>query len=200
MAWMVVRSCAVSIALALAGGLVHAQSQRPAKTSAQASEAVIQQNTRIVSLLDQLADQARASDDLAFAVRAQAQAANLLWTQDVDRARSIYKRAFQSLMPSPSSKSRDETDRVDASQTPVVRTPSPADKLQLRAELLRQIAARDPQLAEDLARNLADSIESSKNGCADSASSDCASNAGSLPRAPLGTAANKSREDAERCE
>lgn len=200
MAWMVVRSCAVSIALALAGGLAHAQSQRPAKTSEKASEAVAQQNTRIVSLLDQLADQARASDNLAFAARAQAQAANLLWMQDADRARSIYKRAFQSLMPGPSTKSRDDADRVDASQPSVVRTPSPADKLQLRSELLRQIAARDPQLAEDLARNLAESIESSKNGCADSASSDCASNAGSLPRTPLGTVANKSREDAERCE
>ena len=189
----------MSIALALAGSVAHAQSPQP-DTPAQESETVTLQNTRIVSLLDQLADQARASKNLAFAVRAQAQAANFLWSQDADRARSIYKRAFQSLMPGASTKSHDETDRVDASQTSGVGPPSSADNRQLRAELLRQIAARDAQLAEDLARNLADSIESSKNGCADGASSDCASNASSLPRTPLGTVANKSREDAERCE
>ena len=93
MAWMVVRSCAVSIALALAGSVVLAQSQQYVTPAARNSEAVEQQNTRIVSLLEQLADQARASENLAFAVRAQSQAARLLWAQDPDRARAIYQRA-----------------------------------------------------------------------------------------------------------
>ncbi len=178
---------------------MHAQ-KRPAATPAgQDSEAVAQQNTRIVSLLEQLADQARASDNLSFAVRAQTQAAKLLWAQDPDRARAIYQRAFKSLAPVPSTKARDGADTVDAPQTSTSRS-SFVEKLQLRAELLNQIAARDPQLAEELARNLADSAESAKTGCADGASSDCVSDAGSLPRASLGPVTNKAREDAEHCE
>ena len=156
MAWMVVRSCAVSIALALAGGVVFAQSQQSATPAAQNSEAAEQQNTRIVSLLEQLADQARASENLAFAVRAQSQAARLLWLQDPDRARAIYQRAFQSLEPDASPKPRDNADGAEASKA---RLASPAEKRQLRSELLNQIAARDPELAEELTHSLADSGE-----------------------------------------
>ena len=197
MAWMVVRSCAVSIALALAGGVVFAQSQQSATPAAQNSEAAEQQNTRIVSLLEQLADQARASENLAFAVRAQSQAARLLWLQDPDRARAIYQRAFQSLEPDASPKPRDNADGAEASKA---RLASPAEKRQLRSELLNQIAARDPELAEELTHSLADSVEGSKNACTDSGSPDCSSNGGGLSRTAPGPVTTKTREDAERCE
>src|SRR6266567_6912827 len=197
MAWMVVRSCAVSIALALAGSVVFAQSQQSATPAAQNSEAVEQQKTRIVSLLEQLADQARASENLAFAVRAQSQAARLLWVQARDRARAIYQRAFQSLAPDASPKPRDNADGAEASKA---RLASPAEKRQLRSELLNQIAARDPELAEDLTHSLADSVEGSKNGCTDSGSPDCGASGGDLSRTPHGPVATKTREDAERCE
>ena len=197
---MVVRSCAVSIALALAGSVVCGQSQQPTTLVAQEPESIAQQNTRIVSLLEQLADQARASENLGFAVRAQSQAARLLWVLEPDRARAIYQRAFQSLAPVASSKSRDNSEGAEASNAPAGRLLFLAEKRQLRTELLNQIAARDPELAEELARSLADSIESSKNGCSDSASVDCSSNGGGLSRAPLGLVATKLREDAERCE
>lgn len=208
MAWMVVRSSAVSIALALAGSVVCAQSPQSPARAAQNDEAIAQrnaqQNTRIVSLLEQLAEQARASENLGFAVRAQSQAAKLLWTQDPDRARTIYQRAFQSLAPSTSSKSRENTESAEASRTDATkvsagRGPSLAEKRQLRTELLNQIAARDPELAEELARSLADPIEISKSGCADGASIDCGSTGGTA-RPPLGPAPGKSREEAERCE
>ena len=197
MAWTVVRSCAVSIALALAGSVVFAQSQQSATPPAQDSEAVARQNTRIVSLLEQLADQARASENLAFAVRAQSQAARLLWVQDPDRARAIYQRAFQSLAPGASPKPRDNADGAEASKA---RLASPAEQRQLRSELLNQIAARDPELAEELTHSLADSVEGSKNGCTDSGSPDCGSNGGGLSRTPPGPATTKTRDDAERCE
>ena len=91
---MVVRICAVSIALALAGSVALAQGE---KSPPQANRVLItQRNARIVSLLEQLADQALASENLTFAVRAQSQAAKLLWSQDPARARVIYRRAFQS--------------------------------------------------------------------------------------------------------
>lgn len=197
MAWMVVRGCAVSIALALAGSVVCAQSSQ--QPSAQNSEAVAQQNARIGSLLEQLAEQARASENLGFAVRSQSQAARLLWAQDPDRARAIFRQAFQSVAPGASSKSRDNAENAEAPKAPAGRGPSPAETLRLRTELLNQIAIHDPQLAEELARSLADSIQGSKNSCADSAAPDC-SNGGGFSRAPIGMAGTKTREDAERCE
>src|SRR4029079_19183272 len=99
MARMVVRSCAVSIVLALAGGVVRAQTRQPATASGAYSAVALQQNSRITSLLEQLADQAGSLNNLTFAVRAQSQAASLLWTRDPDRARVIYRRAFESLEP-----------------------------------------------------------------------------------------------------
>src|SRR5688572_5566428 len=65
------------------------------------------QNSRIQALLIHLADEARASEDLAFSVRAQAQAAELLWPRDSDRARQIFRRAYDSLAAA-------ETEKADS--------------------------------------------------------------------------------------
>ena len=199
MAWMVVRGCAVSIALALAGGAVPAQTQNAATRTAKTSDAAAQQNTRIVSLLEQLADQARSSENTAFAVRAQSLAAKLLWTQDPSSARAIYQRAFQALATNNPSKTREAVDVLETTKTAGSIVTSVAEKRQLRTELLNEIAARDPELAEELARNIADSVEASKNGCADSGSNDCGAAGSGLTR-PIGFQTTKVREDAERCE
>ena len=111
--------------------------------SAQKKKAVepVALDVRITLLLAQLADQARLSDDLAFAVRAQSQAATLLWPHDRERSRAIFRQAFQSL----------------------ARETLPAsERRQLREELLNRIASRDTELAEELARAAAYSTESSK--------------------------------------
>lgn len=200
MAWIVVRSSAVSIALALAGSVVCAQSRPTSMPVDQNAAAVARQNSRIVSLLEQLADQARQSENVGFAVRAQSQAAKLLWVQDPGRARAIYQRAFEILAPGASSKSRDSEVSGDTSKTSTGRLSSLAENRQLRTELLNQIAARDPELAEELARNLVDSIESSKNGCGDGSSLDCSSTAAGLSPGPLEAIATKARDDAEQCE
>src|SRR5262245_11349402 len=128
MAWIVVRSCAVSIALALAGSIALAQGDKPPTRTPRVI--ATQRNTRIVSLLEQLADQALASENLTFAVRAQSQAAKLLWSQDPARARGIYQRAFQSLVSSASSKTRDGADAGNKSSS--LRFSTTAEKLQLR--------------------------------------------------------------------
>src|SRR5438876_257257 len=141
MARIVLRSCAVSIALALVGTVVCAQTPQPIHDSAQTVQASAQRNNRIVSLLEQLADQARASEDLAFAVRAQSQAATMLWPEDSEQARAIYRRAFQSLKGGASSRLSNHVDRSD-STTPVEseRAVSATQRGQLRGELLNQIA------------------------------------------------------------
>jgi len=195
MAWIVVRSCAVSIALALAGSVALAQGDKPPTRTAQVIAA--QRNARIVSLLEQLADQALASENLTFAVRAQSQAAKLLWSQDPARARAIYQRAFQSLVPGASSKTREGTDAANKSSS--LRSSSTAEKLQLRSELLNQIAGRDPEFAEELARSLADAGDGTKNSCVDGMSSEC-STSSSPTRTPAPTQAARIHEDQDRCE
>ena len=168
----------------------------PARANARAAEL---QKSRITSLLEQLADQSRASENLAFATRAQAQAATLLWPHDSERARSIYRRAFKSLAGSLNTPAAAATPALQATQPDRANRPkapvlNPAQKRQLRSELLNQIAARDPELAEELARDLADSIETSKTGCGE-----CASESG-LSRASFGSIAASTREAAEQRE
>src|SRR5258708_4589448 len=181
-----VRSCAVLIVLALAPSVVHAQVSQPAASAVGKVEKLddlqhTQQTSRITSLPGRLADGARASDDLAFAVRAQAQAATLLWSRDAEQARSIYRRAFESLVSSPSTKSGDQKAKAIGSSNAGPRPElSAARKRQLRSELLNQIAARDPDLAEDLAGSITDKVESSSRDCKDGMSPECRSNGANL--------------------
>jgi hypothetical protein len=107
---------------------------------------------RIASLVVQLADLARSSSDAAFAARAQAQAATLLWPHDRERARAIFRGAFDSLAAPV------EPDSDNALTSPLRR--------QLQAELLSQVARRDPELAENIARALAHSAEGLKDEAA----------------------------------
>jgi hypothetical protein len=194
MAWMVVRSCAVSIALALAGCVALAQGE---KSPTRATQTIVaQRNSRIVSLLEQLADQALTSENLPFAIRAQSQAARLLWSLDPARARVIYRRAFQSLVTGATSKTREATDTANKPSS--VKSSLTPEKLQLRSELLNQIAARDPELAEELARSLAETSDGSKNSCIDGMSSECSP--GSLTRTPAPTQGGRIYEDPDRCE
>jgi len=196
MAWIFVRSCAVSIALALAGRVALAQGEKSPTRPTQTI--VAQRNSRIVSLLEQLADQALTSENLSFAVRAQSQAAKLLWSQDPARARAIYRRAFQSLVSGASSKTREGSET--GNKASLAKSSSTPEKLQLRSELLNQIAARDPELAEELARSLAETGDGSKNGCIDGTSSEC-SPGSSLTRTPSPTqGGGRIYEDSDRCE
>jgi len=74
MAWTAVRNYAVAIALVLVG-VTDLRAQTSISAREQTPRTTNQQDSRITLLLIQLADQARLSDDLTFAVRAQSQAA-----------------------------------------------------------------------------------------------------------------------------
>ena len=94
-----------------------------------------------------LADQARASDNLIFSVRGQAQAAVLLWPYDRERSRLVFRRAFETLGSDDGG--RTEPNAQSESTLSVVPT-----RVQLRTELLNQIASRDPELVEEILRKL----------------------------------------------
>jgi hypothetical protein len=191
---------AIAVLLLVAAADSRAQALRSAEsvdeeglTPAQQSERLAaRQNERIVSLLEQLADQARQSDDLTFAVRAQSQAATLLWPQDHERGRAIYRRAFQSLTAQTTSRPNESASGADK---PSRTSLSPAERLQIRDELLNQIAARDPELADELARKLAESAVQ-KDACPNAMG--CDQNNVLQPQAPL--AGGSTREDIERRE
>ncbi|HVG21043.1 MAG TPA: hypothetical protein VNI02_18500, partial [Blastocatellia bacterium] len=146
--------------MVIAGAVdTHAQRPRAIEPAPNNNGPIARQDARIPFLLVQLADQARSSDDLAFAVRAQSQAGTLLWPHDRDGARAIYRRAFQSLSPATAFKAADNAENP----APLPGQPprsglTLAEKQQLRAELLNQIAARDLELAEELARAVAESL------------------------------------------
>lgn len=200
-----VKGCAVLIVMALASTGVRAQAPFPGGTPFEKPQdlpRVTPQASRITLLLERLADEARSSDDLAFAVRAQAQAATLLWPRDAERASSIYRRAFESLATGSPAKPGDQ--KADAAYSAGVGPRaelSAARKRQLRSELLNQIASRDPQLAEDLAGSVTGKIESSSRECKDGALQDCGTNASNLTLSPGARPTIAStREDTERRE
>ncbi|HSB10893.1 MAG TPA: hypothetical protein VLM38_15510 [Blastocatellia bacterium] len=201
MAWIVVRSCAASIALALAGNAALGQTPQRRVQTNPTPETLRQYNATIVSRLEQLADQARASENPAFAVRAQAQAAALLWSQNPEQARSIYRRAFESLALNASPKTTEPAGRPPKSEGAALRPAlTTSEKRQLRSELLNQITSHDPELAEELARELADSTELSKGACIDNSSPDCSSAAGGASATLGGPVAHTPREAAEQRE
>lgn len=172
-------NCAVSIALALAGINVFGQTPRALDRTLEASAKSSPHRTRIILLLEQLADQARASENLAFAVRAQSHAAALLWPLDPEQARAIYRRAFGSLQR-PSSELQNGSSKDE--RAAVSESVAKPQSRQLSRELLIQIASRDPELAEQLARNL---IESSEITSVDSASNATNPPAPEQPQTPV---------------
>lgn len=164
---MIARNCAVSLIILILAGVLRAQVLSGDSSTSQKPPSVAGQDARIDSLLVQLADQARALDDIAFAVHAQMQAASLLWPRDRERARAIYRRAFDSIAPIRLSKSSD-----NAQREPARRDFTAAERRQLRGELLNDIANRDPELAEEMTRALADSIGAA-DGCAGNSVAEC---------------------------
>lgn len=116
---------------------------------------ISKQQIRIVALLAQIADEARSFEDVNFATKLQSQAALMLWPYDREQARSIFNRTFQSLLQ----KTTRPNSVANSAKTKERQSKelSPADKQQLLTELLNQIASRDAELAEELARRLADS-------------------------------------------
>ena len=135
----------VTVLIALCGTALGIQSPRLRDVTGKRS--------RIQALLVHLADQARTSDDLVFSVQAQVRAATLLWPYESDRARVMFRQAFESLTTG-------DVERGEGiNLRGVATTPT---RLQLRAELLNQIAARDPELVEELARRLVLPLESGK--------------------------------------
>ena len=143
-----IRAAAHLISIFLINAItLNAQIVPPGNAARSETRVIAQQDDQIIPLLAPLADQASLSADLTFAVRAQSQAATLLWPYDRQQARAIYRRAFQFLVCNDGVTSK--TASVHSSSRLAITTIA---KQHLLVELLQEIAGRDAGLAEDLAR------------------------------------------------
>lgn len=112
-----------------------------------------QQRTVAISLLTSLADEARSFKDQTRRARVQARAANVLWETDPERARELFRRAWEAaeIVDAETARQRaDDVKRMEANKEPVVLRGSP----DLRSEVLRLVARRDRKLGEEFLKAL----------------------------------------------
>ncbi|HEX8424318.1 MAG TPA: hypothetical protein VF634_12950, partial [Pyrinomonadaceae bacterium] len=95
-----------------------------------------------IDLLNETAQQARLLDDLFYRARVQMLAADALWQFDEQRARAIFRRAWDAATAA------DKAEReADEAEFGLSSNPSDAFTSDARDEVLIKVAARDPQLA-----------------------------------------------------
>jgi len=127
---------------------------KPAKEKAEEIDAEAeQQRTVAISLVTTLADEARSFKDLTRRARVQARAADVLWDTDPERARELFRRAWEAAENVDDEAARqrsEEIKRMEAGGGPVVLRGG-AD---LRSEVLRLVAKRDYKLSGEFLKAL----------------------------------------------
>jgi len=112
-----------------------------------------QRKTVAISLVNSLADEARSFKDQTRRARVQARAADVLWDTDNERARDLFRRAWDAAEVADAEAARlraEEERRMQASGGPVVLRGGP----DLRSEVLRLLAKRDVKLGEQFLKAL----------------------------------------------
>lgn len=112
-----------------------------------------QQRTVAISLVTALADEARSFKDQTRRARVQARAADVLWDSDPERARDLFRRAWEAAEIADTDTAgprADELKRMETEGGPVVLRGRP----ELRSEVLRIVARRDRKLGEQFLKKL----------------------------------------------
>jgi hypothetical protein len=112
-----------------------------------------QRKTVAISLVTSLADEARSFKDQTRRARVQARAADVLWDTDNERARDLFRRAWEAAETADAEAGRlraEEERRQTDSGGPVVLRGGP----DLRSEVLRLAAKRDAKLGEQFLKAL----------------------------------------------
>ena len=141
---------------------------KPTTTPAAAEDAdaeAAQQRTVAISLVSTLADEARSFKDQTRRARVQARAADVLWDTDRERARELFRRAWEAaeIVDAESAKKRsEEMKRLESSGEPVVVRGGP----DIRSEVLRLVAKRDRKLGEEFLKALDEANEKQRNEAA----------------------------------
>src|SRR6185295_15878172 len=152
---------ALSLCLSLFATVAFAQPKKPKANNEEADAEAAQQRTVAVSLVTSLADEARSFKDLTRRARVQARAADVLWDTDPERARELFRRAWEAAetVDAEAAKKRaEEMKRLESEGGPVVVRGGP----DLRSEVLRLVAKRDRKLGEEFLKALDEAAEKAR--------------------------------------
>ncbi|HEU4837358.1 MAG TPA: hypothetical protein VFS90_23210 [Pyrinomonadaceae bacterium] len=154
------------LCLALCASSTFAQPKKAKPAAAEDADAeAAQQRTVAISLVSSLADEARSFKDQTRRARVQARAADVLWDTDPERARELFRRAWEAaeIVDSETAKKRaEEMKRLESSGEPVVVRGGP----DLRSEVLRLVAKHDRKLGEEFLKALDEANEKARNDAA----------------------------------
>ena len=170
-----------------------AQTKKPKPNTEEADAEAAQQRTIAISLVTALADEARSFKDQTRRARVQARAADVLWDTDPERARELFRRAWEAaeIVDAETAKKRaDEMKRLETAGEPVVVRGGP----NLRAEVLRLAAKRDRKLGEEFLKVLDEAAEKARSEAATDQRRNSGFNVGASQRLQL---ARRLLEDGE---
>ncbi len=134
------------------------QALKGAKTAEPDPEAVERRNMA-VSLLTSLADDARSFRDQKLRARVLARTADALWTTEPDRARDLFRRAWEAAEIGDAEAARHANEEVRGNQAPAGVRFRRGGGRDMRNEVLRIIAKRDRKLAEEFLTRLEEAAD-----------------------------------------
>lgn len=128
------------------------EKKKPAKAE-EANPLAAQRRTVAISLLTELADEARSYQNLTLRARVQARAADALWESDLEKGRALFRRAWDSANTADKESWRRYSEERQRQQTAkenqYIQSPP-----ELRSEVLRLSAKRDRVLSEEFLTQL----------------------------------------------
>jgi hypothetical protein len=172
------------LCLALFVPTTFAQSKKTKAAAEEADAEAAQQRTVAISLVSTLADEARSFKDQTRRARVQARAADVLWDTDPERARELFRRAWEAAetVDAETAKKRaEEMKRLESEGGPVVVRGGP----DLRSEVLRLVAKRDRKLGEEFLKALDEAAEKQRSEAATDRRNDPNSRLGASQRLQL---------------
>ena len=156
---------ALSLCLCVFASVTLAQPKKPKANNEEADAEAAQQRTVAISLVTSLADEARSFKDQTRRARVQARAGDVLWDTDPERARELFRRAWEAaeIVDAEAAKKRaEDMKRMESEGGPVVVRGGP----DLRSEVLRLVAKRDRKLGEEFLKALDEAAEKARNEAA----------------------------------
>ncbi len=135
------------------------QSEPKSTTKPETDPLDLQRRTVAISLLTSLADEARGYQDQMLRARVQARAADALWSSDVEKARVLFRRAWDSAVAGDKEawqRFREQQQRQASERGGGRFIQSPPE---LRSEVLRLAAKRDRELAEEFLAQLTEDTD-----------------------------------------
>ena len=156
----------IALSLCFSVSSVALAQPKKAKTNNEEADAeAAQQRTVAISLVTSLADEARSFKDQTRRARVQARAGDVLWDTDPERARELFRRAWEAaeIVDADAAKKRaDDMKRMESEGGPVVVRGGPS----LRSEVLRLVAKRDRKLGEEFLKALDEAVEKERSEAA----------------------------------